>query len=80
MSSLPLLWKLKRKLNIGSEKKLKEAIEVVDNVVMETIGQRRKEMATTTTGLTNQTCYLDSIGFIEDDKYLRDIVISFLSM
>ncbi|KAL4337690.1 hypothetical protein AHAS_Ahas12G0135400 [Arachis hypogaea] len=33
MSSLPLIWKLKRLLNIGSEKKLKEAIGVVDNMV-----------------------------------------------
>ncbi|RYR56844.1 hypothetical protein Ahy_A05g022558 [Arachis hypogaea] len=49
MSSLPLIWKLKQLLNIGSEKKLKEAIRVVDNVVMEMIGQRRREIATTTT-------------------------------
>ncbi|KAL4343335.1 hypothetical protein AHAS_Ahas11G0068100 [Arachis hypogaea] len=32
MSLLRLIWKLKRLLNIGSEKKLKEAIRVVDNV------------------------------------------------
>ncbi|XP_025684732.1 protein Iojap-related, mitochondrial-like [Arachis hypogaea] len=32
ISSLPLIWKLKRLLNISSEKKLKEAIGVVDNV------------------------------------------------
>ncbi|RYR60869.1 hypothetical protein Ahy_A04g017944 [Arachis hypogaea] len=32
MSPLPLIWNLKRLLNIGSEKKLKEAIGVVDNV------------------------------------------------
>ncbi|RYR11381.1 hypothetical protein Ahy_B04g068923 isoform C [Arachis hypogaea] len=47
ISSLPLIWKLKRLLNIGSEKKLKEAIEVVDNVVIEMIGQRRREMVMT---------------------------------
>ncbi|QHO06111.1 Cytochrome P450 [Arachis hypogaea] len=34
MSPLPLIWKLKQLLNIGSEKKLKEAIGVMDNVVM----------------------------------------------
>ncbi|RYR53755.1 hypothetical protein Ahy_A06g028981 [Arachis hypogaea] len=38
MSPLPLICKLKRLLNIGSEKKLKEAIGVVDNVVMEMLG------------------------------------------
>ncbi|RYR71343.1 hypothetical protein Ahy_A02g005612 [Arachis hypogaea] len=50
MSLLPLIWKLKRLLNISS-KKLKKAIGVVDNVVMEMLGQRRREMATTTTSL-----------------------------
>ncbi|RYR62104.1 hypothetical protein Ahy_A04g019460 [Arachis hypogaea] len=49
MSPLLFIWKLKRLLNIGSEKKLKEAIGVVDNVVMDMLGQRRREMATTTT-------------------------------
>ncbi|KAL4380463.1 hypothetical protein AHAS_Ahas04G0036000 [Arachis hypogaea] len=38
MSPLPLIRKLKQLLNISSKKKLKEAIEVVDNVVMEMIG------------------------------------------
>ncbi|RYR74259.1 hypothetical protein Ahy_A02g008903 [Arachis hypogaea] len=51
ISPLPLVWKLKRLLNIGSEKKVKKAIEVVDNVVMEMLRQRRREMATTTTSL-----------------------------
>ena len=38
MSPLPLIWKLKRLLNIGSEKKLNEAIRVVDKMAMEIIG------------------------------------------
>ncbi|KAL4390411.1 hypothetical protein AHAS_Ahas03G0142400 [Arachis hypogaea] len=33
MLPLPLIWKLKRLLNIDSERTLKEAIRVVDNVV-----------------------------------------------
>ncbi|RYR58499.1 hypothetical protein Ahy_A05g024286 [Arachis hypogaea] len=44
MSSLPLIWKLKRLLNFGSEKKLKETIGVVDNVVMEMLGVMRDMM------------------------------------
>ncbi|KAL4382413.1 hypothetical protein AHAS_Ahas04G0231000 [Arachis hypogaea] len=42
--SFNLASKLSRLLNIGLKKKLKEAIKVVDNVVMEMIGQRRREM------------------------------------
>ncbi|RYR09389.1 hypothetical protein Ahy_B05g077689 [Arachis hypogaea] len=80
MLSSPLIWKLKRLQNIGSEKKLKEAIEVVDNVAMEMIGQWRREMAATTTGLNKSDLLSRFMGSIKDNKYLRDIVISFLSM
>ncbi|QHO52009.1 uncharacterized protein DS421_2g35850 [Arachis hypogaea] len=48
---------------------------------MEIIGQRRREMATTkTTGLNKSGLLSRFMRFIEDDKYLSDIVISFLSM
>ncbi|RYR28628.1 hypothetical protein Ahy_B01g052771 [Arachis hypogaea] len=80
MSLSPLIWKLKRLLNIGSEKKLKEAIRTVDNVVMEMIGQRKREMVTTTMGLNKSDLLSRFMESIKDDKYLRDIVISFLSM
>ncbi|RYR60626.1 hypothetical protein Ahy_A04g017682 [Arachis hypogaea] len=68
MSLLPLIWKLKRLQNIGSEKKLKEAIGVVDNVVMVMIGQRRREMATTMTGLNKSNLLSRFMGSIEDDN------------
>ncbi|KAL4275352.1 hypothetical protein AHAS_Ahas20G0098600 [Arachis hypogaea] len=68
ISSLPLIWKLKRLLNISSEKKLKEAIGVVDNVVMEMIGQRKREMATTMTGLNKSDLLSRFMGSIEDDN------------
>ncbi|RYR39031.1 hypothetical protein Ahy_A09g044425 [Arachis hypogaea] len=67
--SFDLASKLSRLLNIGSEKKLKEAIEMVDNVFMELIGQRRREMATTTTGLDKTDLLSRFMGSIEDDKY-----------
>ncbi|KAL4299944.1 hypothetical protein AHAS_Ahas17G0151500 [Arachis hypogaea] len=79
-NSFDLTSKLSRLLNIGSEKKLKEAIRVVDNVVIEIIGQRRKEMVTTMTGLNKSNLLSRFMGFIENDKYLKGIVISFLSM
>ncbi|KAL4382203.1 hypothetical protein AHAS_Ahas04G0210000 [Arachis hypogaea] len=68
MSLLPLIWKLKRLLNIGLEKKLKEAIEVVDNVVMEMLGQRRREIATTMTSLNKSDLLSRFMGSIEDDN------------
>ncbi|RYR11177.1 hypothetical protein Ahy_B05g079654 [Arachis hypogaea] len=68
MSPLPLIWKLKQLLNIGSEKKPKEAIRVVDNVVMKMIVQRRREMAMTTTDLDKSNLLSRFMGSIEDDK------------
>ncbi|RYQ92331.1 hypothetical protein Ahy_B09g098535 [Arachis hypogaea] len=69
MSPLSLIWKLKRLLNIGLEKKLKEPMVVVDNVVMEMLGQRRREMATTTTSLNKSDLLSRFMGSIEDDNY-----------
>ncbi|RYR55256.1 hypothetical protein Ahy_A06g030498 [Arachis hypogaea] len=74
MLSLPLIWKLKRLPNIGSENKLKEAIGVVDNVVMEMIGQGRREMATTTTGLNKSDLLSRFMGSIENDNVMRDMM------
>ncbi|RYR01532.1 hypothetical protein Ahy_B06g080415 [Arachis hypogaea] len=68
MSLLPLIWKQKRLLNISSEKKLKEAIGVVDNVVIEMLGQRRREMATMTTSLNKSDLLSRFMGSIEDDN------------
>ncbi|KAL4393439.1 hypothetical protein AHAS_Ahas02G0052100 [Arachis hypogaea] len=45
---------------------------------MEMIGQRRREMMTMAMGLNKSDLLSRFMGSIEDDKYLRDIVISFL--
>ncbi|KAL4372602.1 hypothetical protein AHAS_Ahas06G0282200 [Arachis hypogaea] len=63
--------KLVDSFNLAS--KLSEAIEVVDNVAMEIIRQRRREMAIITTGLNKSNLLSRFMRFIEDDKYLKDI-------
>ncbi|RYR33227.1 hypothetical protein Ahy_A10g047786 [Arachis hypogaea] len=70
MSPLSLIWKLKQLLNIGSVKKLKEAIGLVDNVVMEMIRQRRREMAATTKGLNKSDLLSRFMGSIENDNVI----------
>ncbi|KAL4350164.1 hypothetical protein AHAS_Ahas10G0114600 [Arachis hypogaea] len=45
----------------------------MDNVVIEMIGQRRREMATTTAGLKKPDLLSRFRGSIEDDNKLRDI-------
>lgn len=73
MSASLVLWKVKRFLNIGSEKKLKEAINVVNNLAQEMINSSRE------TGFcTRKDLLARFMNSVNDDKYLRDIVVSFL--
>ncbi|KAI3923119.1 hypothetical protein MKX01_014502 [Papaver californicum] len=69
----PLIWKVKRLLNIGSEKELKGAIKMVNVLADEVIKQRRKMGFS-----SNQDLLSRFMGTVNDDKYLRDIVISFV--
>ncbi|GMP59512.1 hypothetical protein CsSME_00022773 [Camellia sinensis var. sinensis] len=73
MAASPLIWKLKRALNLGTEKKLKQAIKIVDLLAEEMIKNRRKMSFSTQKDLLSRF-----MGTIDDDQYLRDIVISFL--
>ncbi|KAJ0973428.1 hypothetical protein J5N97_021387 [Dioscorea zingiberensis] len=66
-------WKLKRLFNWGSERELRSAIQLVNVLAEEVIRQRRK------LGFTENHDLLSRfMGSVNDDKYLRDIVISFL--
>ncbi|KAE8673664.1 Cytochrome P450 94C1 [Hibiscus syriacus] len=68
-----LIWKAKSVLNLGSEKKLKQAIKMVDEFAQCMIKQRR------VMGFSDKHDLLSRfMGTIDDDKYLRDIVVSFL--
>lgn len=73
MTASPLIWKIKRLLNIGSEKKLQQAIKIINILAKEVIRQRRKF------GFSNQKDLLSRfMSSISDDIYLRDIIINFL--
>ncbi|CAL0333984.1 unnamed protein product [Lupinus luteus] len=74
MNVSPMIWKMKRFFNVGSEKKLREAVNVVSNSANEIIKQRREMGFATRKDLLSRF-----MGLINnDDIYLRDIVISFL--
>ncbi|CAM8964611.1 unnamed protein product [Rhodiola kirilowii] len=74
MNVSPLIWKLKRFLNIGSEKRLQNAIKVINSMAQEIIRQKRR------LGLIGKQQDLLShfMHVVQDDTYLRDIVISFI--
>ncbi|KAE8735608.1 Cytochrome P450 94C1 [Hibiscus syriacus] len=68
-----LIWKVKRLLNLGTEKQLKEAIKILDEFAQQMINQRQEN------GFSERNDLLSRfMGTINDDKYLRDIIVSFL--
>ncbi|KAJ3703565.1 hypothetical protein LUZ61_007270 [Rhynchospora tenuis] len=75
-TTAPIVWKLKRFLNVGSEKELKHAIQMVDNLAQAVIRERRKIGFSTGHDLLSR--FMGAIQEQVDDKFLRDIVVSFL--
>ncbi|MED6148875.1 hypothetical protein PIB30_057135 [Stylosanthes scabra] len=74
MTASPMIWKIKRLLNIGSEKKLKQAISTINNLAEDLINKRRQMGFSTRNDLLSR--FMTSVG--DDNNYLRDIVVSFL--
>lgn len=73
MTASPLVWKIKRLLNLGSEKQLKKAINMIDVLAHEVIRQKTK------VGFSSHKDLLSRfMRTVNDDTYLRDIIISFL--
>ncbi|KAF8397858.1 hypothetical protein HHK36_016783 [Tetracentron sinense] len=74
MTASPLIWKIKRLLNLGTERKLRDAIKMVNALAEEVMRQKRKMGFSTHQDLLSR--FMDTVS--DDDIYLRDIVISFL--
>ncbi|CAN6325835.1 unnamed protein product [Urochloa humidicola] len=75
----PLLWRAKRLLNIGSERELRKTIKLVDELAAAMIRERRKLGVANSHDLLSR--FMASAGDAHaavDDKYFRDIVVSFL--
>ncbi|KAL3828551.1 hypothetical protein ACJIZ3_017353 [Penstemon smallii] len=73
MTASPLIWKLKRFFNLGSEKELKKAINSVHELAQGVIRHKRDM------GISSHEDLLSRfMRTIDDDKFLRDIVISFI--
>lgn len=73
MTASPIVWKVKRLLNVGSERKLAEAIKLVNLIADEVIKQRREMGFSTQQDLLGRF-----MNTTNNDAYLRDIVKSFL--
>ncbi|WVZ68081.1 hypothetical protein U9M48_017071 [Paspalum notatum var. saurae] len=69
---MQVIWRLKRLLNLGDERRLRDAVRLVDTLAEEVIRQRRK------LGGGGSDLLSRFMGSINDDRYLRDIVVSFM--
>ncbi|KAK4440626.1 cytochrome [Sesamum alatum] len=75
ITTSPMIWKLKRFFNLGSEKQLKQAIKSVHELAEEVIRHKRNNVVHDSPRddlLSRFICTTD------DDVFLRDIVVSFL--
>ncbi|XP_055817243.1 cytochrome P450 94C1-like [Solanum dulcamara] len=73
MVASPLIWKIKRLLDIGTEKKLRGAIENINVLAREVIRQKRKLSYS-----NHQDLLSRFMTMVDNEVYLRDIVISFI--
>ncbi|KAM0886074.1 hypothetical protein ACQ4PT_029907 [Festuca glaucescens] len=73
IAPMQIVWRLKRLLNVGDERKLRDSVRLVDAFATEVIRQRHKLGASSGSDLLSRF-----MGSISDDRYLRDIVVSFM--
>ncbi|KAI4340453.1 hypothetical protein MLD38_025285 [Melastoma candidum] len=76
MAPMPLVWKIKRAFNLGSERRLRGAIKMVNSLADEVINQKRK-MGNHRASVQNDLL-ARFMSSVDDDRQLRDIVVSFL--
>ncbi|KAL8501191.1 hypothetical protein ACS0TY_020662 [Phlomoides rotata] len=72
ITTSPLIWKLKRFFNLGSEKQLREAIKSVHDLAEKVIKHKRNDSS------DHEDLLSRFMTTIDDDMFLRDIVTSFL--
>ncbi|KAI3696685.1 hypothetical protein L6452_29167 [Arctium lappa] len=74
MNPSALVWRMKRVLNVGSERRLKEAIDTVDAFAGEVIRERNKLGSCSGHG----DLLSRFMATTKDPEYLRDIIVSFM--
>jgi cytochrome P450 len=68
-------WKIKKWLNVGTERRLKKAIADVHGFAMDIVRARRRQSAS---AAENRDDVLSRFVASDDDEALRDVVLSFL--
>ncbi|KAK9273887.1 hypothetical protein L1049_018699 [Liquidambar formosana] len=88
MSPVPAIWKIKRILDVGSEKRFREAVQIIDDYAMAIIRNKEEEQAKTKEKASQNQDLLSrfmnsnsNLEFQDQEhkrKFLRDIVKSFI--
>jgi cytochrome P450 len=75
---LAAVWKIKRALNVGSERRLREEVKVIHEAVMDLIRSRKKERFLVNAGDARSDLLSRMIDCGYADEEIRDMVISFI--
>lgn len=87
VSPFPVVWKLKRYFNLGSEKRFREAVDTINKFAMKVIrsreeqGKNREDVGKSQDLLSRFMLLSSDMEFVNKEdriKFLRDIVISFV--
>ncbi|CAN6814826.1 unnamed protein product, partial [Brassica oleracea] len=76
--SLYAVWKAKRVLNVGNERRLREAIRTVHELVFEIVRAKRKSLEIGTGQEAKQDLLSRFLAAGQDSEAVRDMVISFI--
>lgn len=77
-SPLPLGWKIKRVFNIGSEKRLKQAVQIVREFAKEVVREKKRELKEKSSiGSVDILSRFLTSGYY-DEEFVTDVVISFI--
>ncbi|KAK7395962.1 hypothetical protein VNO78_16604 [Psophocarpus tetragonolobus] len=75
---LPLVWKVKRVLNIGSEKRLRSAVKEVKEFAKKIVREKKKELKEKETLESEDMLSRFLSSGHSDEEFVTDIVISFI--
>ncbi|CDP15011.1 unnamed protein product [Coffea canephora] len=79
VAPIPAVWKMRRALNLGSEKELKEAVDLVHGCVDDIIQTKKTKLNEIADKKTSNNDLLSRLLLAGlDDEMVRDMVISFL--
>ncbi|CDP03715.1 unnamed protein product [Coffea canephora] len=77
-SPLPLVWKIKRVFNVGSEKQLKEAVRIVREFAKEVVREKKQELREKSSiGSVDILSRFLTSGYY-NEEFVTDVVISFI--